>query len=487
MSEDLLPPPERRGTRNPFSRKRAERENFPNLDLVFGSTPEHETENIDHSLCSYEGSSILNMSIGARAALNEHMRNVARFGIDGEKVAETSEQFPKSILDEQWECFLEETSKVNTSESFARVSSYPRLDSLILDPSRMEASIEVMTDVSHQDFFNSSRVNMLATPERNFSRINHVVSRDEVEQLMPYEDSYDQVSQAGSYNQGLHEFKVSEHSISEKDSSFHSFCVADISRISNADSEVRRSPNSSFHDHPPTIDDGGYSPILDVASTSNYQDSSFASSTPRRPPPRQNDSTPILPLNFSSTNKKSVLKPRDDKENDGSSLNRSIDPSDTSLSGSLRAAKETISQVAAAACSHLKKQSPPDFFEKGKSVISAIESMPAEILSAVENLRSEVPSPISKRSSQEEGSHREGSSRNSNNEASTSSSSNNSLTGRKLYRTVVPRRVYMENSSPSDFPEEHDSFSSPQSTTEESRRDPTQRSLLESFEAAYQW
>jgi hypothetical protein len=112
--------------------------------------------------------------------------------------------------------------------------------------------------------------------------------------------------------------------------------------------------------------------------------------------------------------------------------------------------------------------------------------MPADFLRAMESARSEAPSPISQIGSyagNEETSSQESSSRRRRNDKSSSSSSVPSLTGRKRYRTVVPRRVYMD-SSPSKFPEEHDSFSTPQSSAEESH-DPAQRSLLASFETAY--
>ena len=77
------PPPHR--ANNPFSER--QRDNFPSLDAAFLKNHSIEIE----STCS-QGSSFLNISIGARAALTEHLRHVAKYGIDGEKNGEEREE-----------------------------------------------------------------------------------------------------------------------------------------------------------------------------------------------------------------------------------------------------------------------------------------------------------------------------------------------------------------------------------------------------------
>jgi hypothetical protein len=86
--------------RNPFLEQ--ERNHFPDFEVALTSGPIFTTVNdedneddqqcsfVDHSVCSGGTSSILKMSIGARAALNEHLRHVAKYGIDGEKSSTTN-------------------------------------------------------------------------------------------------------------------------------------------------------------------------------------------------------------------------------------------------------------------------------------------------------------------------------------------------------------------------------------------------------------
>ena len=101
----------RRTMKNPLSRTGANRENFPNLDNVFDTndTTLEAKQALNESLCSVaDSSSSLNMSIGARAALNEHMRHVARHGIDGEFTNQSmtdndEDPLPSNPLDHQLE------------------------------------------------------------------------------------------------------------------------------------------------------------------------------------------------------------------------------------------------------------------------------------------------------------------------------------------------------------------------------------------------
>ena len=91
---------------NPFAEKC--RNNFPSLDNAFSSPTKGDSSGSNsssddfQSVCS-QGSSFLNMSIGAMAALTDHMRQVIKYGIDGEKTAELTEDTntSRNSLDEK--------------------------------------------------------------------------------------------------------------------------------------------------------------------------------------------------------------------------------------------------------------------------------------------------------------------------------------------------------------------------------------------------
>ena len=374
---------------NPFKQER-EKENFPDLDMFFGngggsgrtttSASTTQLQDVNQSYCSQEGSSILNMSIGARAALNEHLRHVEKFGIDGEKpqeenefqaLAESAEVCSsskhnakyqqeeeetnnKNALDAQWDKLLDSSGSNNndTSGSFARVLSNSRLDNLV------EESMEIGTDVSN-DYFNSSRVMMaLRTPERNFNRPDMVMTRQDMQDSCLFEEDSDfttpvdnsfaafEIRDMSGVGGPASDFAPSEAKIDEtfaaaaaapecmkmvaspdrnlsgggvstardgQETSFHSFCANDLSRISN--SSGSQHPGLALDgDHiggmasPPRIDVSGidlkgeedsflqechvavgeFSPVMkgfDTASTSRINDSSF-SSTPQGSPQR---------------------------------------------------------------------------------------------------------------------------------------------------------------------------------------------------------
>jgi hypothetical protein len=299
---------------NPFAYR--ERNNFPGLD--FGMADAKQKAEADYSTTS-EGSSCLNMSIGARAALNEHMRNVAKYGIDGERPVSDKKcaQTPRNAMDEHWDNILDgNTPLVDLNGSFAALSSSPRrLDVMLSDQDGSEY-IDVKTDIS-LDFFNSSRVLMLATPEKNRKLTKNTVDiRDEVQQEETYQEDD---SEGSSYANMAPELKGSPGislNSTERTSTFVSFSLAEMSQISNAGSEVRRSPDESF-DGRWTIEENAVSPIKEMGTPSRFQDSPFApssqqrfmrnsstsssSSTSRRTPPRdtsfpRTSSTPGLPV-----------------------------------------------------------------------------------------------------------------------------------------------------------------------------------------------
>eukprot|EP00980_Cylindrotheca_fusiformis_P025847 scaffold14733_cov188-Cylindrotheca_fusiformis.AAC.2 len=161
---------------NPFSD--SSRNNFPSIDHFFRTEQNEEDCNKSaFSQGSFHGSSFLNLSIGAFAALGEHMRHVAKHGIDGEgdndavQVDEDNDVQLRSAelrnaLDDKWDYLLEH-SNVNVDGSFAALNDNAGIDNSF-----------VGTEITN-DYFNTSRVKELATPERNLDLSGIVMARGE--------------------------------------------------------------------------------------------------------------------------------------------------------------------------------------------------------------------------------------------------------------------------------------------------------------------
>lgn len=478
---------------NPFQRK--ERDNFPNLESFLRTCPDQSsTAEADNSFLSHDGgcdtsSSVLNISIGARAALNEHLRYVAKHGIDGDHESDDDDHdddhdvkqpdVMHNALDDQWNYLLDQSThfdasrdmETDTEISFGPAQSLYRV--YANTSSCVEQSIEVMTDVS-TDFFNSSRAKALMTPERNQAKRNHVVVRGN-------EDSHSDVfwdEQFAALAPELQSVSVeprTDTSASFRSASFH---VPDISRISSADdeSEVRgglhRSPSVSEQDliHNPSshLGDMGFSPILQggVASPqalSEKLDTSFPSFTvpvPRGSPP-----------SFPRPRKKSHSKSkRTSRQKENFLPNQNSSALDTLPTDLLQAMEpdatppvwSPISQAGSSITKLIRESISSSSSDKGRK--SRTGRLPRDRTAASSTLLQDT-------------------SRGSHSSSGSSSSSTPSLTGRKRFRTVVPRRVYM-NSSPSQYPEEHDSFGNQTRSTDVSSSPSLQRSLLTSFEAA---
>ncbi|VEU40652.1 unnamed protein product [Pseudo-nitzschia multistriata] len=549
--------------RNPFSDGR--RNNFPDLDNFFKSTSEspspgrlrvghdsfhshsrhdaYDDEDECYHLSDVGETSVLNMSIGARAALNEHARHVAKYGIDGE-VAEKQESDESEnqknnsyeissnagtnvFLDHQWERLFD-LSQVNYSSegsdsggipptpNFGTINSKFDVVNASTDRSGYEeSSIEVLTDVSY-DYFNSSRINLLVTPERNKNfRTAMIVTRDgngveddlfgnhqnflfdgaEADGL-PYHDEIE-TSRVGS----CRFTHSSQEGAFVQDPWVSSFNIGDVSRISaHSVSNANCTPNTSFqnyHSHgkkgnksndnfngPLSAHFGADSPSM-ILNDSSF--SSIGGMGPSQLPFDNNGYTsPEIPFSPSNDQKSGIRtkeKPSPDRSANSSS---SIQSTVSSFIAEARTmAKQVVSDV-----------------EKS---IGAMESLPVDFLRALEIGRADTLSPISRALSTPPSSRRDGSKKeksqskihdtskvNSSNSTSNNISSLSSslsviedaaqthLTGRKRYRTVVPRRVYLDSIA-QQCDEEQDSFYVVQSDPETSR---TGKRLLESFEEA---
>jgi hypothetical protein len=510
--------------KNPFAYR--ERDNFPGFD--FGMTDTKLKTEVDYSMTS-EGSSFLNMSIGARAALNDHMRNVAKYGIDGERPVSDDKgaQTPLNALDEQWGNLLDgNTPRVDLSGSFAAGYSSPRRDVMLSNQDGSEC-IEVMADLSH-DFFNSSRVLLLATPEKNRKQVkNMVVTRDELQQEETYQEDD---SEDSCYADMAPELKgslgISQHS-TERNSSFISFSVAEMSMISNAGSEILRSPDESFHGRW-VIEENTFSPIKEMGTPPRFQDSPFApsskprfmrnsstssfASTPRQTPPRNSstprfprtNSTPGLPVIDSTPRESNFKQTRPDskssnKENHLKNKTPTFGYSPAVSPFVVNKGMPPAAALAGARASEMLK----GYSRPGAACLAeddAFDRMPSDFLQAMESSKDAALSPILQMDlSVVEIASNVGSGSGDGSEGgfpsirsakrlkaenpSPSAPAATAHDNRRRFRTVVPARVFMD--SPSEFPEERDSFCTPAPRSNRSENDRTRKSLINSFEEAY--
>lgn len=541
--------------RNPFSEKR--RINFPDVNDVFESTMTSSSKLVDgdkrnimvddseegcYQYSDIDSSSVLNMSIGARAALNDHARYVAKFGIDGEKNIEAesitkintgleinSEIQKNLLLDEQWERLLD-SSRVASSFGGSISEGIPsppnsttvklQFDNSSTERNRWEesSSIEIMTDVSH-DFFNSSRVNLLVTPERNKNRqAGMVMTRDKVcggdinlDARLRSESGiesevfyYDDANDGDKFLESSRSQHGGRSDCSDLETSF--FNIADISRISN--NTVSDTPDTSFQNYQRQdtrinfVDEGKNHNI-------GFEFTAFLrSDSPSR---ILNDSS-ILSVPSGSYGKKgspsrSSLTEQSHSEEKTyfSSGNRIMSTESVSVGKSFQSS--SVQSAVSAFIVEARTFARQVVSDVEKS-IEGMESFPADFLRGMEIGQTNTPSPISPVSSSPATSRRDGITREQRRfkrslksdcyggSSINSSACNKSyssftspaaedtiqihLTGRQRYRTVVPRRVYLDQPT-QQFNEEQDSFFAVQSNPETIR---IGGSLSEPFEEA---
>ncbi|KAG7355931.1 hypothetical protein IV203_000617 [Nitzschia inconspicua] len=507
---------------------------------------------VDHSVCSAGNSSILNMSIGARAALNEHLRHIAKYGIDGEKgdsgscnssddracEGEEDRSPPPcpsthSLLDEHWENLLDISSRVNLSGEAGSVGegifepttpsvfedAFPLHENLMYVASNEVDGdgIEVMTDLSH-DFFNSSRVKLLATPERNQNRrLDMVVTRgaDPVDALLFDNGSFihDEPSSFEATNQdrstsdflitgytNLHDsgiFHPSEHVTRITDlqnTTAHSFNPGDIS-------EVRRSPNTSFlsQEHHLELDGETNAETATDPNTLRAQDFSYLSSPNERELQnlslRRGAGDDSLQKSFPLASPSAI------------SLRRSPRRRLNLVKARSAQHKENVSPEVSSSTSHSKNTGSSlqsvvsSFIDEAKSMAAymanelehsfgGFESLPTEFLRALDisggnSNRNDPPSPISQADSNHSSSH-ESAKRKSdhglNIRSNVLSQKETTFSGRQHFRTVVPRRIYGPPAN-NESGEEQDSFLAVCSNPE-THRDGKKPSLVDSFDGA---
>ncbi|GAX20943.1 hypothetical protein FisN_1Lu397 [Fistulifera solaris] len=150
------------------------------------SFDDKETGDNDSSVFSDASTNMLNLSIDARAALDEHLRHVAKFGIDDSHYENDNKQdfsfesYQKDPRDALWQRLVDPNYSNNTTKDATHLLSHD-LMRLISKASFAQSvvghsqDVETVNDQS-SDYFNSSRVYLLKTPERNRSQRSNAVT-----------------------------------------------------------------------------------------------------------------------------------------------------------------------------------------------------------------------------------------------------------------------------------------------------------------------
>ena len=264
---------------NPFSSRNG-RENFPDLNIALGSTGQSTSRSYGDLSFMSDGSNALNLSIGARAALTDHMRHVAKNGIDGDESSSskaetmsTGERSPMHSLDEQWNRIL---------DGDGNFSPMTMADS-VFSVGLQRTNDEVMDDQSTA-YFDTSHVMALETPEHNRGRkIEMVLTRGaeyDDEETTIDDDDEDDDDEHSTRSSSILTPKVRKNkepkSTLRRNGSYLSFTGTDISNISGG-SVLKNSPMrcsaSKFSTGQQTP---GFSPILDVVTPSRIYETSLA-------------------------------------------------------------------------------------------------------------------------------------------------------------------------------------------------------------------
>ena len=160
--------------KNPFSSRNA----YPSLDQAFQTT---NCQNSSYCFSpdrtsSIDAASELDMSIGARADLYEHQRYIMKYGLDHDGQT-YQDDCNSSTVDDDWEQIMDgNTSHVSYSSAFIMESnplSYSKGESYTGNRYYIDGGSDVDADTTiHSDYFNSSKVLKLYTPEKNRSKID---------------------------------------------------------------------------------------------------------------------------------------------------------------------------------------------------------------------------------------------------------------------------------------------------------------------------
>lgn len=165
---------------NPFT---SSRNAYPSLDQAFQTTPNCQTTSDclspERTSSSVEPSE-LDLSIGALAELYQHHRHIMKYGLDHDGQTHHQEEINSSTTFDDWEQLMDgNVSHASSSStfmmesdplSFLKIASYSS-NRYHVDGSSSGGDVdEDMTLLS--DYFNSSEVLKLFTPEKNRSKID---------------------------------------------------------------------------------------------------------------------------------------------------------------------------------------------------------------------------------------------------------------------------------------------------------------------------
>ena len=501
------------------------RDSFPGLDRAFTTSAQQQQQHRilyderispDHSICSQQTSSSfqassLDMSIGARAALNEHLRHVALHGLDGQQSsADTSVSFERLPQDEVWDRILDGNLSVTSNSS---PTLFERLQPVVSITEDGYEAVEVEIADESSDFFNSSKVWQLATPEKNKELRRSITTRRGMDE---HDISHNDGSDSGSHESGmmyLYNAAVAMHEqyeTSEHNASFLSLGV-DLSRISNSDvSDIRSSPDETSYHHQRSIffaEDFLPHDVLTPSRRGSTRDHSFST------PSRRGILMSTEPLRV-SPNRHSVSAMRGYGETENY-LNLSADIGLSPIAAQAGSIAVKLGRPS-------RRHHPGDAFP----LFSPSGSSPNGLVDRMQGLRMDEPSPISQANSgfdlrkfpvsencildmdDQESSSKSASSppdlkprdpcqrhmSSLSTISATSPAKQHSTSGssedRRRYRTVVPARVFMDQ--PDNFPLQDDSFSARTGTASSTSDDSDTclssrlpaRSLLVSFDDA---
>jgi hypothetical protein len=434
-----------RRRKNPFTRRNTSKDHFPNWDLALNFPPE-KNEDVDGSIFS-QSSSSLDLSIGAKAALYEHMRHIEKHGLDGAPAPESS-MTPRHPLDEKWDLLLDCGLFRDENNTTADETQKLGLDvRLFAAKQEGNESIEVMTD-SSSDYFNSSRVMMLVTPERNKKLINMVSIRGEASSDVFFSDESDI---AETHSCIAPELDIGLDLYHEQPS-FLSMSAADVSRISAADWEAKSSPNVSVCDFRIATEDSNFINIIDSSFSTDSRRSSSDSDKKARSPVSARNQLQHRCMVFNA-----------DKEN--------------TMTAKIPIQATKVAKIGSGPVGSMPSSNTNNTLRtESNSVASSNQALPMtsthvnafsgiNLLKELQDATYYAPNPKMKPNSLDTGSCSSCGSFSATrtehdrerNTASSEGSSSCSLSGRRRFRTVVPSRVFM--TEPSEFPDENDSFS----------------------------
>lgn len=133
----------------------------------------------DRSTCSHTPSlhnCSLDISIGARAALTEHNRHVNKFGLDGAPTKQRLHHTHHS--EDEWDRLMDGNSQASWSTYKGEEGSFTTFTGTSFVAPILDTSSTVVEGEFHNlkadtsDYFNSSRVHDLMTPERNKPKVD---------------------------------------------------------------------------------------------------------------------------------------------------------------------------------------------------------------------------------------------------------------------------------------------------------------------------